>query len=124
MDNNQKFRLISQVIDGIFATAKVLLVVGGIVIIGYYFRDVLLAYAGKETNASISFSLITKLQADKWFAYLFGAGGIGYGVVQRRLRRRNIRRLTTDKTRAENQLHAGRTSSGLTPDGRTPPEDR
>jgi hypothetical protein len=84
----------------------------------------LIAFAGRDTAATFSLSVITKLQADRWFAYLFGAGGVGYGLVERRLRRRNIKRLTKHTEELEKRIDPERTSSGLTPEGKTRPEDR
>lgn len=123
-DDDRRFRLISRVIDGLIGVASTLIIAGAVVWIVGYLRDVLIAFAGKETNASLAFTILAKIQADRWLAYLFGAGGIGYGLVERRLRTRNIRRLTKRPTELETRIHPARTSSGLTPEGRTRREDR
>lgn len=120
----QRFQLISQAIDGFVTTIRTGLVVAGFVAIGYYIQNVLVAFAGQQTEAAISFSLVTKLQADRWFAYMVGAGGLGYGLMQRKLRQRNIRRLTVHTSELESRMHPKRTSSGLTPEGKTRKEDR
>jgi hypothetical protein len=124
LNEDRRFRLFSQGIDGFFALGRTGLVVLAVIVVFGYAKDVLITFAGKETAANLALSLIVKLQADRWFAYLFGVAGAGYGVVERQLRRRNIKRLTARTEELEKRLHPARTSSGLTPKGRTRPEDR
>lgn len=95
-----------------------------LVIIAGYGRDALIAFAGVSTEANFAVHLVTKLEADRWFAYVVGALGLGYGWNQRRLRRRNIRRLTHHSAALERRLDPDRTSSDLTPEGKTRSEDR
>jgi len=124
LNEDRRFRLFARAIDGFFALGRTgVLVVGVILVVGSA-KDVLIAFAGKETDANLALSLIVNLQADRWFAYLFGVAGTGYGIVQRQLRRRNIRRMTGHNAEVEKRLHPGRTSSGLTPEGKTRSEDR
>jgi hypothetical protein len=120
----QRYRVISQVIDAIATTARVGLFCGLFALIGYWTHDVLLAYAGQTTMADVAIRLAADLKLDRTFAYLFGGGGIAYGVVQRQLRRRNIARLTPRSRTLEETIDPHRTSSGLTPRGTTRPEDR
>ena len=124
MNEDRRFRLISRVIDGFVTLARSGFVALIVISLGRYARDVLIEYAGKETAANLALSLIVNLQADRWVAYLVGAMGLGYGAVERHLRRRNIRRLTTHTAELEKRLYPGRTSSGLTPGGKTRREDR
>jgi hypothetical protein len=124
LNEDRLFRLISRGIDGFFALGRTALIVGAVILLGRYARDVLVAFAGKETAANLALSLIVNLQADRWIAYLFGLAGVGYGAVERRLRRRNIKRLTEHTAEVETRLHPARTSSGLTPEGKTRREDR
>lgn len=124
MNEDRRFRLISRGIDGFVALGRTGLVVVAVILVFRYARDVLIAFAGKETVANLALRLIVSLQADRWFAYLVGIAGVGYGAVERQLRRRNIRRLTAHTTELEKRLHPTRTSSGLTPEGQTRHEDR
>jgi hypothetical protein len=124
LTEDRRFRLISRGIDGLVAlgrTGFVALIVLGL---GWYARDVLVAFAGKETAANLALSLLVNLKADRWVAYLVGALGVGYGAVERHVRRRNIKRLTAHTEELEKRLHPRRTSSGLTPKGKTRREDR
>jgi hypothetical protein len=124
LNEDRRFRLFVRGIDGLFALFRTVAIIFGVVLIARYARDVLVAFSGKETGANLALSLIVNLQADRWFAYLFGLAGTGYGVVQRQLRRRNIRRMTGHNAEVEKRLHPGRSSSGLTPERKTRPEDR
>ena len=124
MSEDRLFRLISRGIDGLVVLGRTGFVVLAVIGLGRYARDVLVAFAGKETAANLALSLILNLQADRWFAYLVGAMGVGYGAVKRHVRRRNIERLTRHTAELEKRLHPPRTSSGLTPKGKTRREDR
>jgi hypothetical protein len=124
LTEDRRFRLISRVIDSLAALGRTGLFVGAVLGLGAYTRDVLVAFAGKETAANLVLSLIVNLQADRWVAYLVGAFGVGYGAVERHVRRRNIKRLTTHTEELEKRLHPARASSGLTPKGKTRREDR
>jgi hypothetical protein len=124
LNEDRRFRLFTQGMDGLFALGRLGLILLAVVALGRYARDILVAFAGKETAANLALSLIVNLQADRWFAYLVGVLGTGYGVRQRQLRRRNIRRMTGHNAEVEKRLLPGRSSSGLTPEGKTRPEDR
>ena len=87
-------------------------------------RDVLIAFAGKDTNANVLIQLIGEVHADRWVAIAFGGAGLGYGYYERSLRRRNIKRLTDRNAELERRLNPSRSSSGLNPDGTTWREDR
>lgn len=122
--NDQKFKLLTQVTEAAVTAFRTVVIVVGAVILGFYAREVLIAFAGHQTGANVSLSLIAKLEADRWFAYLVGATGAGYGYVQRGLRQRTIKRLTERTSELETRIDKRRSSSGLTPKGRTRREDR
>lgn len=124
MNESQRFRLYSRLIGAAVPLIR-LIIIGGIVVIAMaYFRDIMVAFAGTKTEASVVIKFLLSMSADRWIAYIFGGGGIAYGVHQRRLRRRNIKRLTGKKTELERRMDPGRSSSGLTETGKTRPEDR
>lgn len=85
------------------------------------------AFAGKSTLADFGVQLVADLKANKFFSHIvtgcFGLGGLGYGIRERALRRRDIRRLGNRVVDSEKRLDPNRTSSGLTADGNTRPED-
>jgi hypothetical protein len=94
------------------------------VLVAGYIRDAFVAFAGHETDARLSFSLVTKLGADRWFAFLFGGGGVAYGLHQGHMKRRAIRRLSGRAADLERAMDRKRSSSNLLPDGSTRPEDK
>jgi hypothetical protein len=83
--------------------------------------------AGKTTLANIVFSLLTDMKVSEGVAYAFGAffggGGIAYGEVQRRLRRKVLRDQAHRAALREQVIDPNRSSSNLTPPGDTNPED-
>jgi len=85
------------------------------------------ALAGKATLASFGISLIADLKANKLFSHIvtgiFGLSGMGYGLRERSIKRREIRRLGNRVVNLEKRLDPNRTSSGLTLDGTSRPED-
>src|SRR6266704_2592186 len=50
--------------------------------------------AGKITMAEIGVRVLGSLRVSEAVAWIFGAGGVGYGLRQRRLRRQTIQRTT------------------------------
>ncbi len=80
--------------------------------------------AGKITMAEIGVRVLGSLRVSEAVAWIFGAGGVGYGLRQRRLRRQTIERLSTRIQELERGIDPKRTSSHLTPRGETSPEDK
>jgi hypothetical protein len=81
------------------------------------------ALAGKVTIADIAHSFIAHLTADRWVAYIFGGGGIGYGLMQRSLRKSTVARMHRRQKELEERLDPNRSTSTLTPQGNTNPKD-
>jgi len=83
--------------------------------------------AGRSTLASFGVYLTADLKANKIFSHvvmgLFGASGIGYGLRERSQKRKAIKTLGNRVVSLERKLDSNRTSSGLTLDGRSRPED-
>ena len=78
--------------------------------------------AGKQTIADIK--LMADINFDRWVAYIFGIGGIGYGITQKNLKEKNIERLSKEKEQLELFLNPDKKSSNLTSKGNTKKEDR
>lgn len=94
--------------------------------IAYWAYRVVDTLAGRTTLADIGIdvSVIANENVGQLLAWLTGAGGIIYGLAQRRLRRRTIHRLQGRIRDLETQIDPGRTSSSITTTGQTRPEDR
>lgn len=80
-------------------------------------------YAGKYTFADIGISLLGDFRVSEALIYILGVGGIIYGYGERRLRLKAIERLANRQIELEKRIDPGRSSSGLTPQGTTRPED-
>jgi hypothetical protein len=124
MDEKRRFELLSKGIEAGVTVIQTVMWTAALIAVAYFGEKVLIAFAGKTTSADVSFSLLTKLQSDRWFAYLFGFGGMSYGYAERKLRQRNIKRMSAVNVDLEKRLDPRRTSSGLTPTGTTRTEDR
>lgn len=85
------------------------------------------ALAGKSTLAAFGLYLVADLKVNKIFSHLamfaFGIGGTSFGYLQRRLKQKNIERMSHKLEQYELQLDPNRTSSRLTRSGLTRPED-
>jgi hypothetical protein len=76
-------------------------------------------FAGKETRAEFFLKAIADLKANQGFAYLFGAGGIIYGLKERRSRKKIVGKVQERNRTLEKMLDPGRSSSGLPQSGDT-----
>jgi hypothetical protein len=124
LDQDQKFHLVTRAVDALSPVPKYAMVIAGIGVAGHYIVEAITVLAGHETNVSFVLNILLNLQADRWIAYI-AAGSLGaYGWNERRLRRRDIERLTRHTEDLENRIDPKRTSSRLLPDGTTRWEDR
>lgn len=93
-------------------------------VIAYFAYRTVASLSGETTTADIGIKLFADVKLSEVFAYLFGGGGVVYGVRQRNLRGNTIERLQGRIKSLEKRLDPGRTSSGLTPRGSTHPRDQ
>lgn len=78
------------------------------------------ALAGRDTFADVGVAFMANMDVSRWAAYLFGVGGVAYGVKERRLRTNTIKRLAPGRIEYEERLDPVRSSSGLAAEGNTP----
>jgi hypothetical protein len=128
MNNQQKFQLWSQALEAVSRFLVQLPKWGSICLLGYFgFRCVGLL-AGKETVAQFGLFLMADLKASKVFSHMVswavGAGGVTYGIREKKLRQTSIKRLTARSKEWETMRDPRRSSSGLTEIGTTRNEDR
>ena len=97
----------------------------GVVALGFWGFKSIDVLAGRATLAAIGVTLkaFGKVYISEAVAWLFGMGGVGYGLVQRRLRRSVIARLSPAVRDREKAIDPKRTSSQLTERGQTKPQD-
>jgi hypothetical protein len=85
------------------------------------------ALAGKATLAQFGLWIFADLKATKAFSHvvtsLFGLGGVTFGYRERKLRQKNIERMSAQLTEYEIKIDPKRSSSRLTKKGSTRPED-
>lgn len=96
---------------------------GALVWISYLASSAIIALAGKHTFADIGVSILGNFTLSEGTAYVFGGLGVSYGLLQRRIRRDTVERITSRIQELERQIHPERTSSDLSPRGTTRPED-
>lgn len=96
-------------------------------LLGWFGMRVGLALAGKSTIAEFGLFLFADLKANTVVSHLvtgtFGLVCLGGWRRERRLRQRNIRRMSSRIHDYEKSVDPNRTSSGLTELGTTSPED-
>lgn len=98
---------------------------GALVWIASYANEAIQSLAGETTSASFSVAVkvIKETGGDLWIWVLLGILGVAYGVIQKRLRRREITHFSAYVKELELKIDPNRSSSGLSPDGTTNPID-
>jgi len=109
----------------ILADAVHLIVPWGSLVAVFWFTYLMVAQlAGKATLADIGIKVMGDIKLPQVLAYLFGVSGVGYGMSERRLRRKKVEHMGGHIKALEEALDPTRSSSGLTRRGTTRPEDR
>lgn len=117
------YRLSLHRADGIISIVKSLIKYGALVACFYFVYLSILALSGKATLATIGLSVLGNIKVSEGICALLTGGSILYGVGQRQLRHRVIRRIGTRLSELEKERDPERSSSGLTDTGGTRPED-
>lgn len=79
--------------------------------------------AGQNTHADFALSVLLNEHAATAVGYLAGCGGCAYGLAQKKLRQKNIERTEGTIRELESRIDPRRSSSKLTQNGSTNPED-
>lgn len=101
-----------------------LIQVGGAVFSVYLIYRMVGILAGETTTANIGVRFLANIHVATATAWTLGVAGVLYGVHQRRLRKTVVARLTARTQALEKEIDPRRSSSKLTPQGDTHPEDR
>ncbi|MFA5089254.1 MAG: hypothetical protein WC552_09515 [Candidatus Omnitrophota bacterium] len=87
--------------------------------------DTIKPFAGKVSYADLR--LIFKADVGRYLGWaiciVFGGSGMVWGIIERELRRREVKRLTRQKIELESRLDPNRTSSGLNSNGENDEEE-
>lgn len=98
----------------------------GLVVVAYFGFHALQKMAGQNTSVSIALSLIFTAFAELKFVFMIGLTGVSiiWAVGERRLRYRKVEYLQGRIKTLEMAVDPNRTSSQLTAEGKTNPNDR
>lgn len=117
-------------INGGFELGHTLLSAASMVAIAYLAATAVASLAGRYTGVSLGLYGVELPPLVSISAYLIGPGGVGVGAMfwilyrrERRMRQLAIRHLSEKTRRLEQTIDRRLSSSGLTPDGRTHPDD-
>lgn len=94
------------------------------VLVALLFQRSVSSLAGQYTFAQIGVGFLGDFRISEAFAYIFGTGGVVYGIKRRRLHQDNVERTAQRISDLEKRLDPKRSSSRLTPRGKTRPEDK
>jgi len=113
-----------QLAEQLGGITKALIKYVSVVVIFYYLNSAVRALAGQHTYADIGVKFLAQLSISESASYIAGAGGVLYGIRERKLRRDKTDYLAERNRELEKKLDPGRTSSRLTRRGTTRKEDR
>lgn len=110
--------------EGVVSVANNIIRWGGVVLITRYIYMGIAALAGASTFADISVNFLGNLEISAVLAWSGAAGGIIYGMKQRKLKQDTIERTQARIRKLESIIDPKRSSSKLTERGETNPEDK
>lgn len=111
-------------IDAVVTISKAAIKYGALVLCFFYVYKIAGVLAGKVTFASLFLKILANAKVSDGICILLAGGGSVYGLSQRQLRRSAINRLTARPKELELAIDVSRSTSGLTTEGTTRPEDR
>lgn len=86
-------------------------------------KDVLVAFAGRETIADVGIKFLANVNAAAGIGVVTGVGGIGYGTFQRSQRKKTVTRLSGRIEELEHKIDPKRSSSKIQKNGESNPAD-
>jgi hypothetical protein len=95
-----------------------------VVFIAWFFYRSVASLAGRYTFSQIGVGFLGDFKISEGIAYVFGTGGVVYGVRRRKLQGDNVERTAKRISDLEKRIDPKRSSSRLTPRGKTRPEDK
>jgi hypothetical protein len=110
-------------VNAIVSVVQSLFKYAAVVACAYFAYRAVAVLAGKQTLASVGLRVLGNVQVSQGVCAVLTGGSILYGVGQRQLRHRAVKRLGKGLSLAEKMIDKGRSSSGLTDTGTTPGED-
>ena len=83
---------------------------------GFFYKSVA-ALSGKATLAKFLIKIIGDFSINEYIWYALALFGTGYGLVERRLRKNKVKKLSERNKKLELLIDKNRTSSNLNPEG-------
>jgi hypothetical protein len=119
-------RLMVHRTDQRYTTARTAIRAGAAIGALYVLAGALESFAGQDTNLSIGLTLTLQALLELKFiiALSFGGMGVVYGLAERWLRHRKVENMQARIRQLETSIDPGRSTSGLTPRGKTNPQDK
>jgi p-aminobenzoyl-glutamate transporter AbgT len=111
-------------IEAIDANCRKFIKYGFLAIIAFCGYKTIAVLAGRATFADVAVRFAANITVAHAVSYAFGAGGVAYGAVQKKLRGDVIKKMAKHVKRLEEGYDDDRGSSGLTDRGGTRPEDQ
>src|SRR6266567_6653131 len=112
-----RYRLYGRIIDVIGSVVNRAIPWVGVVFIAYNVNSAVRFLAGRTTFADVGIKFLADFRISEAVAYVFGGGGLLYGLRNRKLRKDNVERMTRRIAQLEAQIDPRRSSSRLTSRG-------
>jgi hypothetical protein len=112
-----------QVVQAVSTNVGRLIRWGAVVLIFRYGYYSILVLSGRETVASVILRILSNVTVSVSIYIGAALTGVGWGAVERILRKRTVKSLSARIRRLERQIDPNRSSSNLMEDGSTRPED-
>jgi len=111
------YQLRFAIVDRIAKVAETLIRYGCIAGIVYWVSHSVELLAGKQTAADIGIKFLANVTISETVAWIFGVGGVGYGMRQRKLRREDTKQMGARLSKYETKIDPQRSSSKLESQG-------
>jgi hypothetical protein len=96
----------------------------GIAIVAWFAKEAVTSLAGQNTSVLVSFVLNALVDIKFALAVTLGLVGMGWAFVERAFRYRKVEYLQGRIRQLETRIDPNRSTSGLTPGGKTNPQDK
>lgn len=115
-----------QEVDQFYRTARTAIRSIAWVVVAWFGFGALEKFAGESTDVSLAMSFILNALVDFKFSFSIALTGAAcaWGAIERSLRLRKVEQMQARIIELETAIDPNRSSSGLTPQGKTNPRDR
>ena len=113
-----------ELVEQLFVTGRTVIRTAGWLVGAYFAKDAIVALAGQSTNVTVNaaFSLLADMKFT--FTLTLAGASTAWAIIERSLRHHKVEYLQDRIKKFEHMLDPKRSSSGLTPKGKTNPKDK